>query len=133
MVYSCVFFLQAEDGIGDLVRSRGLGVVYKRQGRGGWRHGPGQAAEPVQIALAGGVQDRPGAEEQHRFEGRVAHDEEDDRDQGDIGDRALSGGAQQHRDSESGDHETEVFGRRVGQQPFEIRGHRGLELSLIHI
>ena len=25
------FFLQAEDGIGDLVRSRGLGDVYKRR------------------------------------------------------------------------------------------------------
>ena len=29
----CLFFLQAEDGIRDLVRSRGLGDVYKRQGR----------------------------------------------------------------------------------------------------
>ena len=28
----CVFFCQAEDGIRDLVRSRGLGDVYKRQG-----------------------------------------------------------------------------------------------------
>ena len=28
------FFFQAEDGIRDLVRSRGLGDVYKRQGRG---------------------------------------------------------------------------------------------------
>ena len=31
MVY-CFFFFQAEDGIRDLVRSRGLGDVYKRQG-----------------------------------------------------------------------------------------------------
>ena len=29
------FFFQAEDGIRDLVRSRGLGDVYKRQGVGG--------------------------------------------------------------------------------------------------
>ena len=29
-----VFFFQAEDGIRDLVRSRGLGDVYKRQGIG---------------------------------------------------------------------------------------------------
>ena len=29
-----IFFFQAEDGIRDLVRSRGLGDVYKRQGRG---------------------------------------------------------------------------------------------------
>ena len=28
---NCVFFFQAEDGIRDLVRSRGLGDVYKRQ------------------------------------------------------------------------------------------------------
>ena len=27
----CFFFFQAEDGIRDLVRSRGLGDVYKRQ------------------------------------------------------------------------------------------------------
>ena len=31
-VSSFVFFFQAEDGIRDLVRSRGLGDVYKRQG-----------------------------------------------------------------------------------------------------
>ena len=31
MVVSCFFFFQAEDGIRDLVRSRGLGDVYKRQ------------------------------------------------------------------------------------------------------
>ena len=29
--YSGLFFFQAEDGIRDLVRSRGLGDVYKRQ------------------------------------------------------------------------------------------------------
>ena len=28
---SCMLFFQAEDGIRDLVRSRGLGDVYKRQ------------------------------------------------------------------------------------------------------
>ena len=31
VVCLCVFFFQAEDGIRDLVRSRGLGDVYKRQ------------------------------------------------------------------------------------------------------
>ena len=29
--FFCVFLFQAEDGIRDLVRSRGLGDVYKRQ------------------------------------------------------------------------------------------------------
>ena len=32
LLCSC-FFFQAEDGIRDLVRSRGLGDVYKRQGQ----------------------------------------------------------------------------------------------------
>ena len=31
-LYDSCFFFQAEDGIRDLVRSRGLGDVYKRQG-----------------------------------------------------------------------------------------------------
>ena len=31
LLYVCFFFFQAEDGIRDLVRSRGLGDVYKRQ------------------------------------------------------------------------------------------------------
>ena len=31
-IVDCFFFFQAEDGIRDLVRSRGLGDVYKRQG-----------------------------------------------------------------------------------------------------
>ena len=30
-VFFYIFFFQAEDGIRDLVRSRGLGDVYKRQ------------------------------------------------------------------------------------------------------
>ena len=30
-LFWCCFFFQAEDGIRDLVRSRGLGDVYKRQ------------------------------------------------------------------------------------------------------
>ena len=32
LVHAVFFFFQAEDGIRDLVRSRGLGDVYKRQG-----------------------------------------------------------------------------------------------------
>ena len=44
-LYDFVFFFQAEDGIRDLVRSRGLGDVYKRQ------------AHP---RAAGSVADRPG-------------------------------------------------------------------------
>ena len=41
MVVVLFFFFQAEDGIRDLVRSRGLGDVYKRQD-------PGRAASELQ-------------------------------------------------------------------------------------
>ena len=58
-----VFFFQAEDGIRDLVRSRGLGDVYKRQGRkpdarghhGGRDHGR-DARRNRQLIAAGSSQ-----------------------------------------------------------------------------
>ena len=40
VVVGIFVFFQAEDGIRDLVRSRGLGDVYKRQGRTGPRAQP---------------------------------------------------------------------------------------------
>ena len=52
------FFFQAEDGIRDLVRSRGLGDVYKRQlhdeadGRAG-----GDGVQPVGVAQLIGLAD----------------------------------------------------------------------------
>ena len=45
----CVFFFQAEDGIRDLVRSRGLGDVYKRQGEASDAEGVGH--RPVQYPI----------------------------------------------------------------------------------
>ena len=42
-----VFFFQAEDGIRDLVRSRGLGDVYKRQVHTGRLDGTGTAHEAM--------------------------------------------------------------------------------------
>ena len=41
MFFDSVCFFQAEDGIRDLVRSRGLGDVYKRQGLLSARAGSG--------------------------------------------------------------------------------------------
>ena len=50
----CCLFCQAEDGIRDLVRSRGLGDVYKRQHEHGLRHrrrvGPRGAVELAAVA-----------------------------------------------------------------------------------
>ena len=53
-----IFFFQAEDGIRDLVRSRGLGDVYKRQLQhddAGHEHGQADHA-PQDAALAGAHQ-----------------------------------------------------------------------------
>ena len=47
-VFLCNFFFQAEDGIRDLVRSRGLGDVYKRQ----------IAAEPAPAVYVAGLSPR---------------------------------------------------------------------------
>ena len=54
-------FLQAEDGIRDLVRSRGLGDVYKRQRQGGLRailSTPGGAQESLLVEGIGTLADR---------------------------------------------------------------------------
>ena len=57
-----VFFFQAEDGIRDLVRSRGLGDVYKRQpckvqSQQGEHHG--EADRPRREVHAGQLSERP--------------------------------------------------------------------------
>ena len=62
MVLLCVFFLQAEDGIRDLVRSRGLGDVYKRQDHNqvaalGCGHAPSGRVVPADRGRRGGGAD----------------------------------------------------------------------------
>ena len=58
MVGVC-FFFQAEDGIRDLVRSRGLGDVYKRQfdvcSGVGFAGGAGRAVQQVPVSPAAGA------------------------------------------------------------------------------
>ena len=49
---SVMFFFQAEDGIRDLVRSRGLGDVYKRQVQG-HAHAPGGSSAPSRVEEEG--------------------------------------------------------------------------------
>ena len=53
MVLDCDFFLQAEDGIRDLVRSRGLGDVYKRQ-----EYGSGPPAREIKGVTYHGLEIR---------------------------------------------------------------------------
>ena len=46
------FFFQAEDGIRDLVRSRGLGDVYKRQIHASGHTGAGDGGHHITVAAA---------------------------------------------------------------------------------
>ena len=59
--FKCIFFFQAEDGIRDLVRSRGLGDVYKRQAQD--HAGAFGVERAVRVAVVGqrlvGNRDRP--------------------------------------------------------------------------
>ena len=57
-ISDCFFFFQAEDGIRDLVRSRGLGDVYKRQLQSGFEIQRYAAADALAAALR---QAMPGA------------------------------------------------------------------------
>ena len=66
--YVC-FFFQAEDGIRDLVRSRGLGDVYKRQALGG--DGAGQLRQVRSVGLA--ASHRSHAREQALQQGVEVH------------------------------------------------------------
>ena len=54
--FTCFFFFQAEDGIRDLVRSRGLGDVYKRQDED-WARATdeGMALTPEEVGHAAGM------------------------------------------------------------------------------
>ena len=54
-----VFFFQAEDGIRDLLRSRGLGDVYKRQGQAdGSSADAGEPGQEARHTLAAPVPER---------------------------------------------------------------------------
>ena len=51
--FFCVVFFQGEDGIRDLVRSRGLGDVYKRQGQGGRHEASSKVVEELPSGESG--------------------------------------------------------------------------------
>ena len=54
-----LFFFQAEDGIRDLVRSRGLGDVYKRQGWSLPRHCHSWPGQPSTVGSPVSAETRP--------------------------------------------------------------------------
>ena len=82
-----IFFFQAEDGIRDLVRSRGLGDVYKRQGAPGGARPTGVHVEPV----LPGTDPREPAVSVHVREGCLLYtsDAADERSSVDLGGRRI--------------------------------------------
>ena len=81
------FFFQAEDGIRDLVRSRGLGDVYKRQEVGGVLVGVVEAR--LQIVLAAIGQDIGAWDEQQGTCLLYTSDAADERSSVDLGGRRI--------------------------------------------
>ena len=65
-VLCCFFFYQAEDGIRDLVRSRGLGDVYKRQALWGRCEGAQQRLDASALILGRDITRAGG-----RFPGKI--------------------------------------------------------------
>ena len=81
------FFCQAEDGIRDLVRSRGLGDVYKRQIYGG-----ADASPPPSTACASGSPSCSSARMSSRHRGvclLYTSDAADERSSVDLGGRRI--------------------------------------------
>ena len=82
-----IFFFQAEDGIRDLVRSRGLGDVYKRQAQvleGGLRRP--QGAEQHQRLPAAALADHAGQRDPCLL---YTSDAADERSSVDLGGRRI--------------------------------------------
>ena len=82
-----LFFFQAEDGIRDLVRSRGLGDVYKRQGRDRPRrpdHGDRELADPARLD-----RDRAESDSPHLLCLLYTSDAADERSSVDLGGRRI--------------------------------------------
>ena len=81
------FFFQAEDGIRDLVRSRGLGDVYKRQRQHG--HQPERDGQQQrQRAAMGDARQRGGGEQPHACL-LYTSDAADERSSVDLGGRRI--------------------------------------------
>ena len=82
-----LFFFQAEDGIRDLVRSRGLGDVYKRQGH----NALGLSQPGLRRRAAGPARLQGGHAELHHLESCLLYtsDAADERSSVDLGGRRI--------------------------------------------
>ena len=80
-----------------------------------------EAAEVPEVALAGGVQHRAGAEKQQTLHERVIHRVIHDRNQGERRGGAHAHAGEHDREAETGEHDADVFDGGIGEQTLHIR------------
>ena len=89
MVVESCFFFQAEDGIRDLVRSRGLGDVYKRQGPGCSADSSSATAGVPTLPSSGSSLPSPWSDPEYRPCLLYTSDAADERSSVDLGGRRI--------------------------------------------
>ncbi len=94
---------------------------------GGRRHSAGQPAEQVQVAQPGRGQHRSGRHEGEALKRRVRNHVQHRCGGGDRRRPVGSGIREKCCRTERQRDQAHVLGRRIGQQPFEIGGHRSLQ------
>jgi hypothetical protein len=95
--------------------------------RRGDRHPRHEPTHPVQVALAGGVQHRAGAEEHRRLERGMAGDQEQAGEESGVAGRRRLVGAQHQGSAQGQEDQADVLRRRVAQQLLEVAGDRCLQ------
>ena len=86
-----------------------------------------EAAEMLHVALAGGGQDRAGAEEQQALEERMIEDVEERRGQRQRRRPVHAVGAKGERKAEADEDDADVLDRVIGEQALEVVLHQRVE------
>ncbi len=89
------------------------------------RHAMDQAAEAPEVALAGRMQHRAGAEEQQALHERVIEAVIQQRDQGERAEGVHADAEEHDREPEAGEDDADVLDRGVGEQPLHVGLGRG--------
>ena len=84
-----------------------------------------QSAEPAEIPFTGGVQDRPGAEEQQALHERVIEGVIQHRDQRERSEFGHAYPVKDDGQADASEQHADVFDGRIGEQTFHVRLHCG--------
>ena len=102
-------------------RERGRSQRAEPESRRGAGHPAAQAAQVVQVAAAGGGQHRPGRLEQQCLERGVVDQMQQGGGHRQPGQRQVARAGEHPGRAHPDQHQAHVLGRRVPQQPFEVR------------